>query len=86
MSYALKANLRGQCATPELQRLLPKAELSLASESPHLPNLVALVGLWSSRGIGHLNSNSLAQGRSVVFELSGCDSHSSDGPADPSII
>lgn len=44
MSYALKANLRGQTATPELQRLLPKNELKLAADSSHLPNLVSLVG------------------------------------------
>lgn len=44
MSYALKASLRGQNPTPELQRLLPQSELELASNAPHLPNLVAMVG------------------------------------------
>ena len=43
MSYGLKANLRGQNPTPELQRLLPQSELELACKTPHLPNLVAMV-------------------------------------------
>ena len=45
MSYGLKASLRGQNATPELQRLLPQSELELASKTPHLPNLIAMVSL-----------------------------------------
>lgn len=43
MSYGLKASLRGQNPTAELQRLLPQSELELASRSPHLPNLIAMV-------------------------------------------
>ena len=48
MSYGLKASLRGQNATPELQRLLPQSELEMASTTPHLPNLVAMVSFPES--------------------------------------